>query len=163
MSLQTVTPDNMTKFPRVRSAKPEDFQHVMVLCRQLYKENAAVSVDWPAVEDLIADGINSFGACLGVIGEPVQGMIYLRISKMWYSKDLLLEELFTYVDPEFRSSNNAKALVDFAKKCSDDFNIPLLIGIISNQQTVAKIKLYKRQLGEPAGAFFLYNGKTGKS
>lgn len=164
MSLQVETPIQANKFPRVRSAKPEDFQRIMVLCRQLYQENGATLVDWPAVEAMVMDGINGFGACLGVIGDPVQGMIFLRISKMWYSSEMILEELFVYVDPEHRirkGVNNAKALINFAKKCSDDFGIPLLIGVISNKQTEAKIKLYKRELGPYAGTFFLYNGKTG--
>lgn len=161
MSLQVETPIQANKFPRVRSAKPEDFQRIMVLCRQLYQENGATLVDWPAVEAMVMDGINGFGACLGVIGDPVQGMIFLRISKMWYSSEMILEELFVYVDPEYRQSNNASALVEFAKSCSHEFDIPLLIGIISNKQTKEKVRLYQRRLGAPAGAFFLYNGKTG--
>ena len=43
----------------------------------------------------------------------------------------------------------------------DDLGIPLIIGVLSNQRTEAKIRLYERQFGAPAGAFFLYNVHTG--
>jgi hypothetical protein len=39
--------------------------------------------------------------------------------------------------------------------------MPLLIGVLSNHRTEAKVRLYERQFGKPTGAFFLYNGSTG--
>jgi hypothetical protein len=41
--------------------------------------------------------------------------------------------------------------------------MPLLIGVLSNSRTEAKIRLYKRHFGEPAGAYFLYNARTGEA
>jgi hypothetical protein len=39
--------------------------------------------------------------------------------------------------------------------------IPLAIGVMSNTRTEAKIRLYERVFGAPAGVYFLYNAKTG--
>lgn len=151
------------KLPRVRSAVPADFDAIMAMCRELYAENGAVNVDWPSVTDAIIDGVNGKQSCLGVIGEPcaLEAMIYLRISRMWYSTEIILEELFCYVTGAHRRSNNAKALLQFARTSSDKLGVPLLIGIISNERTVEKVRLYSRHLGAPAGAFFLHNAKTG--
>jgi len=52
-------------------------------------------------------------------------------------------------------------LCDFAKKVSDTIGLPLVIGVLSNQRTKGKIKLYERQFGEQSGAFFLYGATTG--
>ncbi len=163
MSVQTTTQPTAKRFPRVRVAVPEDFAGIMTLCRQLYAENGAVNVDWPSVENTVMDGVNGHQSCLGVIGKPEQleGMIYLRISRMWYSSDIILEELFNFVGAEFRRSHNAKALLEFAKTNADRLEVPLLIGVISNAKTAAKIRLYSRYLGAPAGAFFLYGAHTG--
>lgn len=167
MSVETVTRPVQIRFPalpRVRAAKPEDFSEIMRLCRLLYAENAAANVDWPAVEAVVIDGVNGLQSCLGVIGKPggeLCGMILLRISRMWYSPDSMLEELFNFVPAEHRKDHNARALVSFAKDCADRLETPMLIGIISNHRTKAKIRLYERTLGPASGAFFLYGAKTG--
>jgi putative aminopeptidase FrvX len=69
-----------------------------------------------------------------------------------------------YVHPEYRASKGGRArkLVEFAKKCSEELNLPLMIGVLSNSRTDAKIKLYERQFGNPVGTFFLYGVKTGE-
>jgi len=71
----------------------------MELCQKLYAENGAVNVSWLAVEAAIIDAVNGFGASIGVVGPigAIEGMIYLRISKMWYSEETILEEMFNYV------------------------------------------------------------------
>jgi len=152
------------EMPRVRAATPDDFPQILQMCRSLHEENGISHVDWTHVAGVMMNGINGEGAIIGVIGEPgkVEGMIYLQMSRFWYSTDTFLEELFNYVRPEFRRSNNAKALIDFAKSAANRFDVPLLIGIISNHRTEEKIRLYQRRLGEKAGAFFLYNAKTGR-
>ena len=86
-------------------------------------------------------------------------MIQLSISEYWYSDHKLLEELYNYVRPEHRRSNNAKALIEYAKYCAREMDLPLLIGVVSNERTAEKIRLYRRRLGEPSGAYFLYNAK----
>lgn len=149
---------------KVRSVTPEDFPQLMELCNQLYKENGARNVDWGIVERVIIDGVNGKGGVIGVIGPKggdLTGMIYLRFSSMWYSNEEILEELFCYVPETARRSSNAKSLIEFGMAASERLRIPLLIGIISNDKTEAKIRLYTRLLGKPAGAFFLYGAKTG--
>ena len=44
---------------------------------------------------------------------------------------------------------------------SEKLGIPLAIGVLSSSRTEAKIRLYERVFGAPAGVYFLYNAKTG--
>jgi hypothetical protein len=82
---------------------------------------------------------------------------------MWYSDADVLEEKAIFVDPEYRSAKGGRArrLCEFSKQVSDKLGIPLIIGVLSNHRTEAKVKLYERQFGKPSGAFFLYNAQTG--
>jgi hypothetical protein len=48
-------------------------------------------------------------------------------------------------------------LISFGKKCAIDIGVPLMMGILSGERTEAKVRLYCRQFGTPAGAFFLSN------
>jgi len=38
-------------------------------------------------------------------------------------------------------------------------NLPLILGVVSNYRTEAKVKLYERQFPK-AGAFFMYNNSS---
>lgn len=147
--------------PLVRAAAPDDFPQLMEFCHLLYKENGAVSVHWPTVEIMMMNGVNGDGACVGVIGPvgAVEGMIYLRISTMWYSEDAILEEIFNFVPRKYRKSRNAQALIEFAKNAAKRFDVPLLIGVLSKKKTRAKVRFYSQHLGEPSGAFFWYRGE----
>jgi hypothetical protein len=158
MSLQAETRIEQKPFPKVRTAVPEDFPQIMDMGVRLYDENGAINVNWKKVQEVVIDGINGNMATIGVIGSvgSIEGMIYLRISDLWYSGDTILEELFNYVLPQHRKSRNAHALVNFAKECSEKFQVPLLIGVISNKRTEEKVRLYKRILGPTQGAFFFY-------
>ena len=88
----------------------------------------------------------------------------LRIGPVWYSNDMVLEEKAIFVDHEFRSAKGGRArkLVDWSKRMADELELPLAIGVLSNHRTEAKIRLYERMVGKPAGVYFLYNGKTGR-
>lgn len=82
---------------------------------------------------------------------------------MWYSDTPVLEEKAIFIHPNYRSAKGGRArrLCEFSKKASDQLEIPLIIGVLSNHRTEAKVRLYERQFGRPSGAFFLYNARTG--
>lgn len=130
----------------------------MEICRLLYSENAIFEIDDDKVRDFLRRGITNNGALIGVIGEPghIEGAIYLFIGEFWYSHEKHLEEFFNYVRPEHRRSKHAQKLIEFAKNLSDA-TLPLVIGVLSNERTEAKVRLYERQLGKSCGAFFVFN------
>lgn len=154
----------MQKIIEVDLATHADEPELMEMCRALHKENAMFEMSEDCVRDTLRTAFDKRGGTIGVIrGEKrLEGMIYLLICRFWYSNEWHLEELLNWVRPEHRKSNNAKALINFAKKCSDELMVPLVIGVMSNIRTEAKIELYKRQINKPAGAFFFYGTKWDK-
>lgn len=150
----------------VRTATPADEEGVMELARLLNAENGVFKMNEDKVRAIVYPSLYLHGGIIGVIGPStrIEGMVLLRVSEYWYSDAPFLEELFVYVHPDFRAAKGGRArkLVEFAKKASEKLELPLMIGIISNSRTDAKTRLYERQFGNPAGAFFLYGAKTGQ-
>lgn len=151
---------------KVRVGTPEDVHAIMDLALSACGENGFVN---PNPQKLLAEiwpALNLDRGLVGIIGEENQkpeAAVLLRIGCMWYSDADVLEEKAIFVDPEYRSAKGGRArrLCEFSKQVSDKLGIPLIIGVLSNHRTEAKVKLYERQFGKPSGAFFLYNAQTG--
>jgi hypothetical protein len=142
----------------VRKATLADRPQIMQMCRENHAENGQFSFSESRVAGMVDRAFNNGGAVIGVVGSNrIEGMILLLISQFWYTEDWCLEELQNYVSPEFRRSTNAKDMIKFGQRCSDEIGIPLVIGVVSNERTKAKMELYRRQLGDPVGGYFLHN------
>ena len=149
----------------VRVATPAEVHDVMAGAMEACAENVFVNVNQVKLLGQIWDALHLNNGIVGVIGEPgkLEGGILLRVTEMWYSDDMIMEEKALFIHPEYRNAKGGRArrLCEFAKRSADSLGMPLLIGVLSNNRTVAKIRMYERQFGEPSGAFFLYNGRTG--
>jgi hypothetical protein len=150
----------------VRIGGPEDVHPMMELALQACEENGFVD---PNPQKLLAEiwpALNLDHGLVGIIqdgGGQLEGAILLRVWPMWYSDADVLEERAIFIHPEFRSAKGGRArrLCEFSKRAADALEIPLMIGVLSNHRTEAKVRLYERQFGKPSGAFFLYNAQTG--
>ena len=148
----------------VIGATMADLPEVMELCRALNKENGIFDMDDDCTEQTLKralrGGSNQEGI-LGVIREDskIVAMIMLVCTHYWYTQKFHIEELFSYVAPEHRRSSYADALIRFAMHSAEQLGIPLMIGVITNRQLEPKVRLYRRRLGMPAGAFFLWNAE----
>ena len=142
----------------VRAASRADDADMMALCHELHEDNGLFEMEDGKVRQMLDRAYDRQGGIIGIIdgdGE-IAGAIYMTISTLWYRSPEHLEELFNYVRPKYRGTKTAKALVKFAKECSDKTGLPLIIGIITNKRLEAKVRLYRQELGMPAGAFFIY-------
>lgn len=160
----------MTTDSLVRSALPSDYTEIWRLFLQGHKENGLFSlapdkVQWfmqrvLAPETISAGDLGPRGV-IGVIGkvENLEALVFVTIGSYWYSHDKHLEEFIVYVDPEHRRSNHANALVQWMKDQVELTGLPLMTGIISNERTEAKCRLYRRMLPK-VGEFFLYRPKS---
>jgi hypothetical protein len=156
----------MTEDLGVRIGEPEDVHPMMDLAMQACDENGFVN---PNPQKLLAEmwpALNLDNGLVGIIqdeGEKLEGAILLRIGTMWYSDTPVLEEKAIFIHPDYRSAKGGRArrLCEFSKKAADTLGLPLIIGVLSNHRTEAKVRLYERQFGKPTGAFFLYNAQTG--
>jgi GNAT superfamily N-acetyltransferase len=123
----------------------------------------------PKAERLLQEIWPALNLDRGIIGiidgeeEAIEAAILLRTAVMWYSDQEIVEERAIFVHPKYRNAKGGRAsrLCEFAKSVADKLNLPLMIGVLSNTRTNAKVRLYERQFGNPAGAFFLYNARTG--
>ena len=150
------------QLPKVRLAAPGDIEEVIQIGRELHKENGLTALDEGAIRQAAEAAILHGQGIVAVIGkEPIEAMIYLGLRQYWYSSQPHLEEMLNFVREPFRRSKNAISLIEFAKQAAVKIGVPLLIGIVSNEKTEQKMRLYTRRLGKPAGGYWLYNAKTG--
>ena len=150
----------------IRVGTPEDVDAIMEIALSACEENGFVDPNPAKLLAEIWPALNLDKGLLGVIGEPggkMEGAVLLRIGAMWYSDKEVLEEKAIFIHPDYRSAKGGRArrLCQFSKHVADSLGIPLIIGVLSNNRTEAKVRLYERQFGKPSGAFFLYNARTG--
>lgn len=143
----------------VRIATKSDETEILRLLHLMHEEGGLLPLNEECAKQTFDRAFYRRGGIIGVIGEPgnIKAAIYLLITRFWYTLDNHLEEIFNFVHPEHRKSDYAKRLIAFAKECSDEIGIPLMIGVLTNHRLESKVRLYRRSLGNPAGAFFVYN------
>lgn len=152
----------------VRVGVEADFNGMMDLALAATQENAVVPPDINKMANTIWGALirkTGIAGVIGPVGGKLEGAVLLSMGEMWYSGEMILEEKAIFVDPEYRSAKGGRArkLAEFAKMTATELEIPLAIGVLSSSRTEAKIRLYERVFGEPAGVYFLYNAKTGLS
>lgn len=166
----TIESDAITKEApaiTVRVANLDDLDPVMALCMAAVEDNGFLGADPIKLVHAVYPALMLDGGVIGVVEEPdgtLSGGVLLHISKHWYSEESFLEEKSVFIHPDFRRVKGGRAarLMEFAKHTSDTLGLPLLIGVLSSERTEGKTRLYKQKFGEPSGAFFLYNGRTGR-
>ena len=142
----------------VRIATRLDEPEIIRLLHIMHMENGMMPLDERCASEFFARAFDRKGGIIGVIdgGSGIEAMIYLLLTRFWYTSASHLEECFNFVRPDCRKSDHARTLISFAQKCSDEINIPLLIGVLTNNRMEEKVRLYRRALGIPVGAFFVY-------
>lgn len=163
--------DDAWPFPRIRPAIPSDIDALMDMCRVMFDENGiGPKMDEGAVLAEITHTImGERCGFLGVIGDNgnIEGSLFLVTGCVWYNPSYLwLEDRWVFVLPEYRKSrpgqtSNAVQLIRCAEYIAERLGLPLMLAILNNTRTEAKVRLYRRILGEPSGAFFLTGAKTG--
>ena len=149
----------------VRVATPDDLFGILALARIVHGENGLFDFNEVKVAEAVWPTLVQANGIIGVIGErdKLEGLVMLTVASYWYSDAQFLEEKCVFVHPDFRHAKDSRVqkLIEFAKKCATDLEMPLMIGVLSNTRTSAKVALYERNFGPPAGAFFLWGAKTG--
>ena len=151
---------------KVWVGKPDDIHDMMELALSACDENGFVVPNQVKLLNEIWPALNRDRGIVGIVGIPgekPQGAILLRICNTWYSEDDILEERAVFIHPDYRKAKGGRArkLCDFSKRVADELGIPLTIGVLSNQRTMGKIRMYERIFGPPSGAYFLYGTRTG--
>ena len=143
----------------VVKAKPADRSAVIGICAEGHADNEKFPLSVSKLEAAISGLLEGDDGVIGLIrnNSEIEAVMILQVSQPWSSDQYCLEEIFNFVRPRYRRSTNAKSLIAFAKRCSDEIGIPLVASIVSNEDTIAKSQLYERQLGKSCGGFFVYS------
>lgn len=130
------------------------------MTKRLHAENGMFTYDEGKVRALLHRCFKGDKVIVGVIGASgrIEASTCLGIGDFYYTGDWHLEEFWNFVDADYRRSKNADALIEFGKSCADKMKIPFFTGIITAKQMAGKVRLYRRRLGHPIGAYFLYGG-----
>jgi hypothetical protein len=146
----------------VRIAGPEEEADIMAMCFELWRENGLFSYSEAKVRAILRRSFERKGGMVAVVGPPgkLEAMICLLIDQYYYTDDWNLNEVWNYVRPAYRRSQHAKTMVQWAKGMADHLKLRLFIGVVSNERTEAKIRMYRRVFGEPAGGYFVYTPKV---
>ena len=134
---------------------------MMTFLRLAHAENGMpfAPLDDNKVRAVLRRGINRDQGVIGVIRgkDYIEASIGLFVGTWWYTdpEHTHLEDFWCFVHPEHRRSHHAKDLLAFAKWASHKLKYPLLVGVLSNERTAQNVRLYARQLGQPAGALFV--------
>lgn len=147
----------------VRTATPEDVHALMDCALAACADNGLIEPNPVKLLNDIWPALNLDRGIVGVIGDKfIEAGILLRVDKLFYTdKDMLLERSL-FVRPEYRKSGDhkvsrAKLLCSFAKQAAKELNLQLVIGILTKERVEGKVRLYEREFGEPAGAYWLYD------
>lgn len=157
-----------SSFTGVRIATQADEPAIYELLIRMHGENGMFSMSEKKVRDTMYCGTrpnsdpNSSRGVVGVVDGPkgLEATIGLVVSTVWYSDDWHINELWNFVHPDYRTAGHAPKLIKFSQWCATQMDLPLLIGVVSNKRTEAKVRLYKRLLPY-TGAFFMWGGKNG--
>lgn len=153
---------------KVRVGTADDVHGMMALATAACEENGLTDPNPIKLLEQIWASLNQDHGIVGIIGEVgkiPEAAILLRTEPLWYSDQQSLVERAVFVHPDFRSvrGGRARKLLEFAKEAATSLEMPLVIGILSSQRTGSKVKLYERHFGQPSGAYWLWNGRTGES
>ena len=151
----------------VRTGTPDDVHRMMELALAACEENGLSRPNPTKLLSEIWSSLNLHHGIVGIIGDidkPLEAAILLRVESLWYTDELSVVERAIFVNPEFRQAKGGRAArcCEFATSVAKKLGVPLVIGIISNQRTEAKKRLYERSFGPPVGHYWVVGGKTGE-
>lgn len=148
----------MSENPTVIGATLSDLPEFMRLFKIMHAENGMFDLDEDCVRETFNRAVKNKEGVIGLIKGPlgdVRAMLFLLVTRYYYTQQFHLEELFNFVSPEFRKTNYADTLLRYAIHCQKQLSIPLVIGVLTGSRMEAKVRLYRRRLGMPSGAFFV--------
>jgi hypothetical protein len=149
----------MTENPTVIGATLADLPEFMRLFKVMHAENGLFELDEDCVLETFNRAVKNKEGVIGLIKGPdgdIRAMLFMLITRYYYTTQFHLEELFNYVAPPWRKTNYADTLLRYAIHCQQQLKIPLVIGVLSGSRMEAKVRLYRRRLGMPSGAFFVH-------
>ncbi len=142
--------------PAIGLAQTFDEDELVEMIQTAHAESAMFAgFNKSKVRGELHDTLVNRGGVIGAIrkSNAIRGFAWLTFSQEWYTDDTILVERLVYCRPEYRSAEYARELLMWARMTSEQLG-PMLIGVVANNKTSVKARLYRRYFGEPIGFLF---------
>lgn len=155
----------MTERPlNVRPAEEKDEENLFAFLCLAYKENAPYAISPERVRLMVSSATRDKDVIIGIIDAPdgsgrIAASVGAMFANFWYTEQFHIEDLWNFVQPEYRKSTYAKDLLNYSKWLSENMKMPLHIGILTGDRLEAKTRFFSRHLPQ-VGAAFVYNMKV---
>lgn len=152
--------------PVVRIGTPADFPRMLEFLKLMHAENGIMPLSMDRVVPFLQCALAHHQSLVGIIdGDDgdIAASVGLMIGQYWYSETKHLEDAWNFVRAEYRTRPMARPLIEFAKRAADGLHVPLLMGVLSETRTMAKVRLYERQLKFVGAIFTHYPTEIGAS
>lgn len=145
--------------PPVTCAVPTDEDAILSLLRMKHTEDGFGRFNEEKTRMVLRQGLERDRAIVGVVrgAKRIEGTTGLYVTSTFDSLDEFISDLWVFVHPDHRRTDNAKALLDFCKTASDLLGKPLVMARFANEATSQLVNLYSRRIGKPAGSVFRYD------
>lgn len=149
----------------IRFAAEGDLPRILALLRMLHAETPHAPLSVPRLIDFAA-GVLADGAVVFTLdgdGLPV-GTCGLVLERPWFSEAIWLRDVWLFVHPAHRRTPHARALLRAARRYAERLGRPLVMEVAGgaagggSRRVSAKMRLYRRELGEPTGATWVIGG-----
>src|ERR1700722_13085670 len=107
----------MNDNPTVIGATLSDLPEFMRLFKIMHAECGMFDLDEDCVRDTFNRAVKNKEGVIGLIKGPLgdlRAMLFLLVTRYYYTQQFHLEELFNFVAPEHRRTNYANALLKYA-------------------------------------------------
>lgn len=100
---------------------------------------------------------------LDAAGVPV-GTCGLAVEQPWFSDEYWVRDTWLFVHPAHRRTPHARALLRTARRFAEGLRMPLVMEVAGGpaagtaRRVAAKMRLYRRELGDPSGATWVIAG-----
>jgi GNAT superfamily N-acetyltransferase len=148
----------------VRVADAGDLARVCDLLVMLHAETPHAGLSRRRLEETVREVLDRGAVVCTLDRGVVVGTCGLAVERPWFSDDLWVRDVWLFVHPGHRRSPHARALLRTARRYAEGLRMRLLMEVAGGpagggaRRVAAKLRLYRRELGEPTGATWVIGG-----
>jgi GNAT superfamily N-acetyltransferase len=148
----------------IRFAEAGDLARLCGLLRMMHAETPHASLSEARMVAFAAQVLAEGAVVFSLDGGEAVGTCGLAIERPWFSDDLWVRDQWLFVHPAHRRTPHARALLRTARRYAERLGRPLIMEVAGgpagggSRRVAAKMRLYRRELGEPTGATWVIGG-----
>lgn len=145
----------------IRLATPADIEPLGELLRLRRKEIGFGRVNEDKAHVAVTNIVSKGQCLLAMRGDKIVGSIGLDYGHFWDSTDDILMDTWFYIHPDHRADinesgengNHASKLLATAKELANRKGMPLVVNMISREDTARKLMWFRKHMQQYGGTF----------